>query len=58
MFDRVGSLSDRLLSRVVPRTRASAQGCWRESISAGPVCRTCCYISSSVGVQCTQWVIC
>ncbi|WP_156365798.1 hypothetical protein [Nocardiopsis sp. NRRL B-16309] len=58
MFHRIATISDRLLALVAPRTSAGATACWRESIAAANVCRTCCNVGGAVGVQCTRWVVC
>lgn len=52
------SLCDRLLSRVVPETKASANPyCWYEY--SGPLCRYCCDVPGPVDrVQCNNFRPC
>jgi hypothetical protein len=43
MFDRIGSLGDRLLSAIVPKTRADAASCRYERCGSPCHSRYCCY---------------
>ena len=42
MVDRIGAMSDRLLSLVVPKARASATQCWWEYVQHNPCRRRRC----------------
>jgi hypothetical protein len=56
-MDRIGSLTDQLLARVVPKTRASASYCsWHYRWPDGTVClrRSCCNGTS----WCSPWRTC
>jgi hypothetical protein len=44
--DRVGRLSDRLLSRIVPQATAAAVETWCCGFQSGPICQTNCYRES------------
>jgi hypothetical protein len=52
----VGSLSDRLLSLVVPRATASAGFCWKDRTNhdGRVVCRTCCVNAT---YSCGSWSV-
>ncbi|MFE3456545.1 hypothetical protein ACFXKD_03295 [Nocardiopsis aegyptia] len=53
----LGSLSDRLLALVVPKSSASANPyCWYEY--SGPACRYCCDPPGSTPVSCTRYRLC
>ncbi|MFV2195695.1 hypothetical protein [Nocardiopsis sp. LOL_012] len=62
MFERIGSLGDRLLSRVVPGARASASPyCWYEYLPISSPCyrRYCCDPpGSTYGVSCGTYKPC
>ncbi|GAB2507307.1 hypothetical protein [Nocardiopsis aegyptia] len=60
MFDRIGSLADRLLTRVVPGTRASASYCWWDyaPISSPCIRRYCCNPPGSGSTYCTSFRPC
>ncbi|WP_155989272.1 hypothetical protein [Nocardiopsis sp. CNT312] len=51
-----GSLSDRLLSLIVPQAQARASYCWYRY--SGPACQYCCDPPGSTPVWCTNWRIC
>lgn len=60
MTAHLAALSDRLLSAIVPKTRAAAAYCWYESYPQPiPVClrRYCCSVEG-VGVRCGAWKPC
>jgi hypothetical protein len=63
MINRIGSLTDRLLARVVPKTRAGASYCrWEYApISSPCIRRSCCNVpgpGGTNGTYCTRWGPC
>lgn len=61
MFERIGTLGDRLLSLVVPRAKASAVNCAYEYAQVTSPCvrRYCCTGSGIPGGRyCTPWAYC
>ncbi|MFV2195697.1 hypothetical protein [Nocardiopsis sp. LOL_012] len=52
-----GSLSDRLLSLIVPETQARANPyCWYRY--SGPACQYCCDPPGSTPITCGNWRLC